>query len=118
MKQFNILASSLLTISLTTVSPAALAGEVAAASKGNATVPEIEPFNLVHRAYSGHFSQQGIPGFTGLATAYRSGEIEAQDLVQIAINQGRLSEDTLNDESYLNAVAFQLRNLRFNGSDD
>ena len=115
MKRFSILASSLLTLSLTAVTPTALAGEVAAVSKQESATSEIQPFNLVHRAYSGHFSEQGIPGFSGLATAYQSGQVKAADLVEVAINQGRLSEKTLNNEGYLNAVDSQLRNLRING---
>jgi hypothetical protein len=107
-----ILASSALTVCLTMLSPTAIAGEVGAASTDNANIPEIKPFNLVHRAYSGDFTEEGIPGFNRLGRAYQSGEIQAEDLVATAIDQGRLSEDTLNDQGYLNAVEFQLRNLR------
>lgn len=118
MKRFIILASSLLTLSLTAITPTALAGEVSAVSKRDTTADQIKPFNLVHRAYSGHFSEQGIPGFSGLATAYQSGQVQAEDLVETAINQGRLSEQTLNNEGYLNAVDFQLKNLRMNDYSD
>lgn len=117
MKGFHILSSSLLTLGLVVVSPAALAGEVAAVSSIDSS-REIKPVNLVHRAYSGHFTDQNIPGFHGLAIAYESGQIEAEDLVETAINQGRLSQDKLNDEGYLNAVRYQLRHLEVsNGSD-
>jgi len=110
MKGFHVLTSSLLTAGLVIASPVALAGEVAAVSSSEKN-REIQPFNLVHRAYSGHFTDQDIPGFHGLAIAYESGQIEAEDLVQTAINQGRLSQDKLNDEGYLNAVRYQLRHL-------
>ena len=113
MKMLRFLASSLLTVSLATVSPAAFAGEISAVS-ATTEVNKIEPFNLVHRAYSGDFSNQGIPSFQQLSNAYERGEIEAEDLVKVAINQGRLSQDALNDESYLNAVEFQLHNLEGN----
>jgi hypothetical protein len=110
MKGFHILSSSLLTIGLAIVSPVALAGEVAAVSSMDSS-REIKPFNLVHRAYSGHFTEQDIPGFHRLAVAYNSGQIKAEDLVQTAIDQGRLSPDKLDDEGYLHTVRYQLRHL-------
>ncbi len=116
MKRF--LTGTVFTILLATSSTAALAGEVAAKSATDSVNLDIQPFNLVHRAYSGHFSQQGIPGFNGLATAYRSGQIEAEDLIQTAINRGRLSPDALDDAGYVNAVKFQLEKLRDRDSDD
>lgn len=102
---------------LATFSPAALASEVAVVSSTKTAIHQIQPFNLVHRAYSGNFSQQGIPGFNGLTTAYRSGQIEAKDLVKVAIKKGRLSEETLTDTGYLKAVEFQLRSLENNRGD-
>ena len=117
MKRLAILAGSLFTLGLATFSPAALASEVAVVSSAKTAIHQIQPFNLVHRAYSGHFSQQGIPGFNGLTTAYRGGEIEAEDLVEVAISQGRLSPETLTDEAYLKAVEFQLRDLQNNQGD-
>lgn len=110
MKGLRFLSSSLLTAGLLMSSPMALAGEVAAVSSGDSS-REIKPFNLVHRAYSGHFSEQGIPGFHNLMIAYESGQITAEDLVQTAIDQGRLSRDKLNDEGYLHTVRFQLQQL-------
>jgi len=110
MKRF--LTGTVFTILLATTSTAASAGEVAVNSANASVNRDIKPFNLVHRAYSGHFSEQGVPGFNGLATAYQSGQIEAEDLVQTAINQGRLSPDALDDAGYVNAVDFQLQDLR------
>jgi hypothetical protein len=94
-----------------TTAGAASASEVAATSSMTPSNNEIKPFNLVHRAYSGHFSAAGIPGFQTLTTAYHNGQIEAEDLVKTAINQGRLSPDTLMDQGYINAVEFQLQEL-------
>jgi hypothetical protein len=110
MKRF--LTGTVFTIFLATTSTAVLAGEVAVNSANASVNRDIKPFNLVHRAYSGHFSEQGVPGFNGLATAYQSGQIEAEDLVQTAIDQGRLSPDALDDAGYINAVDFQLQDLR------
>ena len=110
MKRF--LTGTVFTILLATNSTAAFAGEVAVNSANRSVNRDIKPFNLVHRAYSGHFSEQGVPGFNALETAYQSGQIEAEDLVQTAIDQGRLSSDALNDAGYVNAVDFQLQDLR------
>ncbi len=108
----RLLTGTIFTILLATSSTAAFAGEVAVNSANASLNRDIKPFNLVHRAYSGHFSEQGIPGFNRLAMAYRSGQIEAEDLVQTAIDQGRLSPDALDDTGYVNAVKFQLQDLR------
>lgn len=110
MKGIYCLTSSVLTMALVLASPIALADEVAVVSSTTDT-SEIQPISLVHRAYSGHFSNQGIPGFNSLTIAYENGQIEAEDLVQTAINQGRLSPDKLSDEGYLETVRFQLRQL-------
>lgn len=109
MKSIHFLINSILTISLVSVPQAALAGEISSSS--DSVRQEIEPFNLVHRAYSGHFSEQGIPGFNRFITACQTGDICAEDLVKTAIEQERLPQDTLNDEEYLQAVEFQLQTL-------
>ncbi|MFP4132530.1 MAG: hypothetical protein ACLFQP_05545 [Halothece sp.] len=110
MKSIHILINSILTISLVSVSQVALAGEISASSS-EAVRNEIEPFNLVQRAYSGDFSDEGIPGFNRLITACQTGGVCAEDLVKTAIEQERLPQDTLNNEEYLQAVEFQLQNL-------
>jgi hypothetical protein len=74
-------------------------------------VHQITPFNLVYRAYRGEFSEQGIPSYTRLLTAYETGEISAEDLVESAVNANRLPASKLSDESYLSAVQFFLRDL-------
>lgn len=117
MKGLRVVTSSLLTLGLALASPVALAGEIAAVS-ANENNREIKPFNLVHRAYSGHFSEQGIPGFQGLVTAYESGQLDAEDLVQTAIDQGRLSPDTLEDQGYLHTVRSQLQHLELDDQGD
>lgn len=110
MKNIHFLINSILTISLVSVPQAALAGEISASSSASVR-REIEPFNLVHRTYSGHFSDQGIPGFNRLITACQTGDVCAEDLVKKAIEQGRLPQNTLSDEDYMHAVEFQLQNL-------
>lgn len=115
-----ILASSFLTICLTPltiVSPVTLAGDLVPVSTRNPiTTAEIQPFNLVYRTYNGDFSNQGMPSFNRLTTAFQTGQIQAKNLVKAAINEGRLSQDALSDQAYLNAVNFQLRNFQINGN--
>ncbi|AFZ42590.1 hypothetical protein PCC7418_0356 [Halothece sp. PCC 7418] len=106
----SLLTGAICTLVLVTTASSAMAEEVAVNEITSAS-PEIQPFNLVHRAYSGHFSAEGIPGFQGLVMAYRAGQVEAEDLMEVAIQQGRLSPDALEDQGYVNAVRFQLRGL-------
>lgn len=80
------------------------------------TVNQITPFNLAYLAYRGNFKTQGIPGYSGLVSAYRDGRVSAQSLVQTAIAANLLSENALNDEGYINAVDAQLRDFQNIGS--
>jgi opacity protein-like surface antigen len=72
----------------------------------------IEPFQLTYMAYQGFFEDQGIPSFNGLVDAYLQGDVEARDIVASAVQTDRLPAEALNDDSYINAVDWQLRTLR------
>lgn len=72
---------------------------------------QIDPFRLVYRAYEGSFDAQGIPGGSLLLDAIALRRVTAEQIVESAIEQGRLSPDTINDQSYLKAVEFQMRGL-------
>jgi hypothetical protein len=82
-----------------------------------ASQQKTEPFNLVGLAYQGYFEDQGIPSAQTLITAYRSGDISAEDVVKSAIQANRLSPDVLNDADYIGAVDNQLRALSSGSSD-
>jgi hypothetical protein len=78
------------------------------------TVPEthqISAFNLVSQAFRGQLSAQGIPSYVTFLSAYRTGQIDAEDVVQAAVASGWLSPQILNDQSYQSAVAAQLSSL-------
>ncbi len=75
-------------------------------------VQQTTPINLVSLAYRGYFRNQGIPGYGVLITAYRSGKISAQELVQIAVEANRVSAEVLSDSGYINAVEQGLRDLQ------
>lgn len=71
----------------------------------------VTPYDLAFLAYRGAFIKQGIPSYTALLSAHKSGKISARNLVQIAINQKKLSAQFLNDRAYLNAVESALHLL-------
>ncbi len=75
-------------------------------------VTELTPFNLVNQAYRGYFENQGIPGYQRFVAAYQSGQIEAKDLVKSAIAANQLSEDTIKDQAYINAVNANLEDVQ------
>lgn len=107
----RLLIGSVATALLAAFSPAAFADEMAATSETRNSNRHIEPFNLVHGAYQGQFSNQGIPRARGLMKAYDHSQVEAEQLVEAAIAQGRLPQNTLQDQGYLNAVSSHLRGL-------
>ena len=99
-------------LTLGTITAPALAGEIAAVNQVNHdNLIEVLPFNLVQHGYQGYFAAQGIPSNAAFLTAVKAGNVSAQDLVQGAIKRGRLSTDTINDQSYLRALEDQLRSL-------
>ena len=93
------------------VAPATLANEVAANSAAARRVSSnYTPSALVQAAYDGRL--EGIPAFGQLQSSVTQREIGAEDLVAVAIAQGRLTEAHLEDEGFLNAVNNNLRGLR------
>ncbi|UCJ13276.1 MAG: hypothetical protein JWS08_05740 [Phormidium sp. PBR-2020] len=74
------------------------------------------PFNisavdLVQLARNGYLREQGIPQFNRLASAYRSGEISAEDVIEAAIADNRLSAGVADDPGYLETVDHFLNDL-------
>ena len=108
----KIVLASLSALTLGTIATPALAGEVAAVNQvSRDNLVEVLPFNLVQHGYQGYFTAQGIPSNAAFLTAVRAGKVSAQDLVQGAIERGRLSTDTLDNQGYLRAVEERLRSL-------
>ncbi|MGB6301836.1 MAG: hypothetical protein WBF90_37420 [Rivularia sp. (in: cyanobacteria)] len=97
----------------TTATPPVLANKTAANS--NVTQSQINknitPFNLVSLAYQGEFKNQGVGGYNSLLTAIVFDEVKGKDLVQIGIDTGRLSAETINDSGYISSVDSQLQKL-------
>ena len=92
------------------VSPT-LAQDIAALKNDSIKTNQVTPVNLVKIGYQGFLKEQGISsGGKFLADANR-GKITAETLVQSAIDKGRLSPQTLNDEGYLDIVQSELDSL-------
>ena len=110
MKTSVVISLSALTLSL--VAAPVLANEVSAinraSTRSNVT---ITPFNLVTNSYQGYLANQGIPGNAAFVAQVKTGKIKAEDLVEKAIAQGRLTSETLNDRAYLNSVQAHLDSL-------
>ncbi len=58
--------------------------------------------------YQGYFQEQGIDSNEHFRFAVKTGKVDAEALVQSAVDKGRLSNESLDDEAYLNDVQFQL----------
>ena len=114
----RLIVSALSALTLTTLVAPVIASESTASAQNpnrsvvaSRTIVEITPFNLVTGGFQGRFANQGIPGGVLFVTKVRTKRIEAEDLVKAAIASNRLSEDTLQDKSYLNHVEDLLDNL-------
>ena len=110
MKRFSIIAISMIA-ALGISSPLLAQEKISTSSQEARNIVEITPYNLVTASYQGRFVDQGIPSGGRFIAAIKANQIQAKDLVQIAISKGRLSESTLNDRSYLRHVKSIMNNL-------
>jgi hypothetical protein len=104
------LIATLSTLILITATPSYSQEAVIISQNVNPNSVEITPFNLVKESYQGKFKPE-IPSYGAFNSAVRAKKIKAIDLVKRAIAAGRLSEDRLDDQSYLNAVQTELDSL-------
>ena len=88
--------------------------QVVALKNGDAKGNGLSPVNLVQISYQGFLESQGIPSGSAFIVSVNRGDITAETLIQSAIDKGRLSPQTLNDEGYLNVVQYQLDFLDVN----
>lgn len=110
MKRFMI---SGLTVLLTLGSAAIAQAEPAQRT----VVHQSTPIQLVSLAERGYLQEQGIPQGNALLTAYDFGQLTARDLIQAAIEDGRVSAGALENANYVNAVENALRGLTGHGDD-
>jgi len=69
----------------------------------------LSPRELISLGRHGRFKDQGIPSHSNFGNGIRSGRITAKSLVESAISDKRLPENTLSDRVYLNAVNSHLK---------
>ena len=74
----------------------------------NNNLEQIPPVTLVQLGYQGYFNQQGIPSNEAFRFGVKTGKVNAEKLVQSAIDKGRLSRQSLNDTEYLTSVQSEL----------
>ncbi|MBD2463581.1 hypothetical protein H6G89_21500 [Oscillatoria sp. FACHB-1407] len=70
---------------------------------------EVTPDEIFNLARNGYFEDEGIPSHGGLISAYKLGNVTAEDLVSAAIEQNRLSPETLQNRRFVRAVNQYLR---------
>lgn len=76
---------------------------------------EMTPFNLSSLAYRGYFEEQGIPSYGNLSIALKTGSTTPDDVIQAAVDSGRISATEAEDSSFRTAVNRQLFALRILG---
>lgn len=97
------------TIAVVAVAPTALAAEVAVTSQVRLTGVAYTPQTLVGAAYNGRLA--GISSFGDLEADVLLNDVAAEDLIEAAIAQGRLTQAHLEDRGFTNAVEANLRDL-------
>lgn len=108
----RLLITTLSAMALSSLVMPVAANEVAAVRSNSAdNILKITPIDLVSGSYQGRFTKHGIPSSGAFLSSVRANQIQAEDLVKVAIAEGRLTEDTLSDRSYLSAVEFALDGL-------
>lgn len=78
---------------------------------------EPTPFEIVSLARQGYLQNQGIPSYATLTDSYRTRDITPEDIVQAAVDAGRLPASRVDDTAYTYAVLAQLRGLDRNFRD-
>ncbi len=109
----RLILSALSAIVLFGMNTPSVSAEVTAANQSMHTnkMTNIQPIPLVQLAYQGYFQDQGIPSNGAFISAVQSGRVDAKELIESAVERGRLSTDTLNNQGYLNIVNVALQDL-------
>ena len=117
----RLLTTALSTLSLMVIAYPSFAQEVAMAKQHSTKIEKVSQkqvvlrdssntmnqtnsVNLVGIAYQGFLRGQGIPSGGKFISQVQSGKITAKLLIQSGIDNGRLSPETIRDQSYLSAV--------------
>lgn len=112
----NVFASIGVFIFLGVAAVPTIAEEITAVDRTSlADNTRITPFSLVINGYQGYFADRGIPSNGAFQWAVHFKRVDAETLVKSAIAKGRLSSDTLNDQSYLRKVQLMLDRIDRSG---
>ncbi|MEO1210800.1 MAG: hypothetical protein AAFX78_14790 [Cyanobacteria bacterium J06638_20] len=71
----------------------------------------LDPFELTFFAYQGRLRSYDIPGYSTLVSRLSSNSLDAEDVIEAAIEGGDLSAAAINDSSYVGFVEDMLDNL-------
>jgi hypothetical protein len=107
----RLFSSALYTLLLVANVSPSWAQDIVALNNDSIKTNQVTPVNLVKIAYQGFLRDQGISSGGKLIADVKSDKVTAEILVQGAIDKGRLSPQTLNDEAYLNIVQSELDSL-------
>ena len=99
------IASSLVALTLSVAAFAPIANAEPSADR------KLTSFDLANLAYQGRLTENGIPGYGSLEASINSGAVTAEDVIQAAIDSGRLSESALQDDAFVTAVERHLEDL-------
>jgi hypothetical protein len=105
--------TTLAALTLTTVAAPAVQAEPTAFNPtvvGETTIArQLSPVALVTLAQQGKLQAQGIPSYGALVIQYQLGQLDAQTLIQGAIQANRLPAEVASNQGYVNAVNTQLQ---------
>jgi hypothetical protein len=94
----------------TPTQPSAPSVEWQSGDRGQALTSElVTPFQLTYMAVRGELDEAGIGGAHYLRNQVRSGNVRGQEIVEAAVNQGFVSAEVLEDESYIGSINQYLR---------
>lgn len=75
------------------------------------TIHQTTPFNLAYLAYRGNLAAYGIPSYNALLFALRSGQLDADEIVDRAVAAHLVTPGTSNDREYVAALEGMLQDL-------
>jgi hypothetical protein len=99
--------SLLLAVSSTLAAPPAQA----MATHSTTAIHQTTPFNLAYLAYRGNLAAYGIPSYNALVFALRSGQLDADKIVDQAVAAHLVTPETADDREYVSAVEGMLQDL-------
>lgn len=80
---------------------------IASPLSANAT-SQTTPSNLANLARNGYFQEQGIPSHSALNTAITRGQVNAENLIEAAVEENKVAPETINYQGYVNSVEMKL----------